>query len=213
MIVLIMGPQGCGKGTQAKLLQQETNLTHVSFGDVFRSEIQKHSSRSKKIRRYTEKGKLVPEKINDEILKEVFEQHPENIILDGYPRDEYQLSMLQSQVDVDAVLYIDISEEESVKRLSRRRICTATNEIFIENKISEEDRKKCKEQGGRIIQREDDKPQAIKKRLAIFFDQTKPLIHAMKKENIPILRIDGEQEIDAVHKEIIEALQKYVLTN
>lgn len=202
-----MGPQGCGKGTQAELLHEKMNLKHVSIGDVLRDEVKKHTKRGEEVEKYMKKGKLIPENINDELIKEILKENPDNVILDGYPRDKHQLHRLQELTRINAVIYIDISDEESVKRLSRRRICTATNEIFIEGKISDEDKKRCEEQGGKIIQREDDKPEAIKKRLKIFHKQTKPLVEDMKKSDIKIIHVDGEKNIESVNKDIIKRLK------
>lgn len=202
-----MGPQGCGKGTQAELLHEKTNLTHVSIGDVLRSEVNKDSSLGNKVKKYVKQGTLIPEEINDELIKKILKENPKNLLLDGYPRDKHQLERLQELTKVSAVVYVDTSDEESVNRLSKRRICTATNEIFTKSKISEEDKQSCQEKGGKIIQREDDKPKAIKKRLKIFHKQTKPLVEDMKESGIKIIHVDGEQSIKEVNKEILEKLR------
>ena len=208
MILVIMGPQASGKGTQAELLEEEYDFTHVSVGDVLRREAEKDTERANTIEEYMERGDLIPEDLNDEIIEEIIQKHEDKIILDGYPRDHHQIEHLFDLVDVAAVLYIHISDEEAVDRISQRRICTATQETYIADEITEEDRKRCREAGGEIVHRDDDKPEAVKHRLEIFHEETQPLLEEFEERGVPLLKIDGEQSIEDVHDEIVEKMKQ-----
>lgn len=198
-----MGPQGSGKGTQAELLQKEFGVEHVSIGDVLRKEVASGSETGKIVQSYMHEGKLIPLHINNELVKRELDRN-KNIILDGYPRNKEQAEYLVSVTKIEAVIIINISEEESIKRLSKRLICTADNEIYIEDKITDEEIKHCESLGGKIIKRDDDQPEAIKKRLQIYHDYTHPLITFFKEKQIPVIEINGEKPVKELFEEIKE---------
>lgn len=208
MTYVIMGPQGSGKGTQAELLEKEFGVEHVSVGDVLRKEVASGSETGKIVQSYMHEGKLIPLHLNNELVKRELDRN-KNIILDGYPRNKEQAEYLVSVTKVEAIIIINISEEESVKRLSKRLICTANNEIFVEDKITDEDKKNCESLGGEIIKRDDDQPEAIKKRLQIYHDYTHPLIEFFKEKGIPIVEMDGEKSVQELFEQLKEKTKHF----
>jgi adenylate kinase len=207
MTYIILGPQGSGKGTQAKLLAKEFNLEHISIGDILRKEVASGSKLGKIIESYMCAGKLIPFDINNQLVKSAIEGR-DNIIVDGYPRTREQAKFLFSNFKISGLIVIDISEAESINRISKRLICTANNKILIEGSISEDDIRECEALGGKIIKRGDDKPLAIRKRLEIYHKETEPLIDLFKENNIPIIRVNGEIPIDDLFSVLKEKFKK-----
>ncbi len=204
-----MGPQGSGKGTQAETISKKYGLEHVSIGDLLRAEVASGSETGKIVEKYMREGALIPMHINNAIVKKVLEKN-KKILLDGYPRNREQAEFITENTNPKCIIVINISEEESITRLSKRLICTATKKIFIEDKITQEDIQECEKQGGKLIKRDDDKPDAIKKRLDIYNTETKPVIEIFKEQNIPIINIDGEKSIQEINDEITEKLKPYI---
>ena len=201
MTYIIMGPQGSGKGTQAKLLAKEYGLEHVSIGDVLRREVALGTENGKIIERYMNEGKLIPFHINNSVVRKEIERN-NDIIIDGYPRNRAQAEYLLSFAKIKGIIVINISEEESLRRLSKRLICTANNKIFIEDKISDEDKQECASLGGEIVKRDDDRPEAITKRLQIYHEDTIPVIDFLKEKDVPVIEINGEQPVQELFHEI-----------
>lgn len=206
MTFIIMGPQGSGKGTQAKLIAQEFGIEHVSIGDVLRKEVARKTDIGREIHSYMLEGKLIPLEINNEVVRRVIEGR-DDIIIDGYPRNKEQANFLFSHFRILGLIVLDIGEGESVKRLSKRLICSANNKNFIEGEVTEKDIDECRALGGEIIKREDDEPEAIKKRLEIYHKQTEPLINLFKEHNVPVVRINGEMPVDELFAQIKEKVK------
>ncbi|PIN81358.1 adenylate kinase [Candidatus Woesearchaeota archaeon CG10_big_fil_rev_8_21_14_0_10_32_9] len=209
MIGLIIGPQGSGKGTQAELICKDFGFLHTSMGDLLRAETKKNNAKGNLIKDLQKKGELVPTKITNDLAEEVLKKE-KNVLLDGYPRSEDQAEYLLSLHKIDFAIVIEISEDETIKRLEKRRMCTATNKILISDKITEQDISECKKLGGEIIQREDDKPKAILERLNIYHKETKPLLKKYISQNVKIIKINGEQEVSKVYSEIKKELEKII---
>ena len=201
MTYIIMGPQGSGKGTQAKLLAQQYGLKHISMGDVLRKEIALGSDIGKVIEGYMNKGELIPMHINNALAKKLLDEN-KNVLLDGYPRNVEQAEFLFSLTKIKCVVVINISQEESVRRLCKRVICSANNKIFIEDKITDEEKQECARLGGAIVKRDDDKPEAICKRLQIYRELTWPVVEFLKQKNVPIVEVDGEKPVEGLFEEI-----------
>ncbi|RJQ18110.1 nucleoside monophosphate kinase [Candidatus Woesearchaeota archaeon] len=208
MNVIIFGVQGSGKGTQAEKLVQEYHLTHISPGELFREEIKKGTALGKKLKPYLDKGILVPKDINFAAIQQALKKiNFQNFILDGFPRTEEQAIFLDTIATIDLVLEIHISDKEAMKRISSRRVCSKCGAGY--NTISIKPKKAgiCDQCKGSLIVRDDDKPAAVAKRLQIYHTATEPLKDFYRKKGV-LLKINGEQPIEKVFREIQAKLKK-----
>lgn len=203
MNIVILGPQGSGKGTQAKMLAHEMGLFHMESGKMLRE----FAKTDKRIRDMLNKGILVP----DEETLGLVEKHLtenndgfENIIFDGYPRTLNQYALLKSWIEskgksLDIIVYLKISDEEGIKRLSSRRTCESCGEVY--NLVTNPPPSEMCNCGGILIQRDDDMPETIKDRLQTFRKMTSPILELAKKDGL-LIEVDGERPIDVIYKEI-----------
>ncbi|MFA6073110.1 MAG: nucleoside monophosphate kinase [Candidatus Woesearchaeota archaeon] len=211
MIIVITGPQGSGKGAQAKILEKEFGFKHMSTGDLLREEVKAGTPDGKEAEDYMKKGLFTPFDLNNRILKTGLEQNKgKTIILDGYPRYMAQAEYLMSITDIKCMILLKVRDEVSIERMINRRMCTANNKIYIANQITPEDINECKNLGGEIIHRPDDQPEAIKKRLLDYHNETIPVVDYFKKKGIPVLEINGEESIEDVDKEIQSKLKSLI---
>ncbi len=206
--LIILGPQGSGKGTQAELLAQKFDLAVLGTGAMFREIAKTQSELGKKINQIMNvEGRLVDSELTSEIVKDRIERIPkgQGIILDGFPRTMRQYELFREfwprlgRGDYH-ILCIELSEAEAVKRLATRFVCEKCGEIYIGN-----DSGACKVCGRRLIQRPDDSAEAVRMRLRMFNEQTLPMIKEMEKE-ARVIRIDGSPSIEEVHREILKKL-------
>ncbi|HLF54992.1 MAG TPA: adenylate kinase [Candidatus Nanoarchaeia archaeon] len=206
MNIVLLGPQGSGKGTQAQLLAEKYGLTHISTGDLIREGVQKKDPVAMKIKEHLDKGKLAPDKY---VIKLVKQNLSEQNAIDGFPRTLQQAEALDEIIQLDLVIEIKIPDDESVKRLSARRQCKQCRAIF---GTEAPPRKKdvCNRCGGELFQREDDKPEAIKKRLEIYHEETEPLLEYYKPRKI-VHSVDGTKSIEDVFKQICDVIEKTAL--
>lgn len=207
MNIMLVGPQACGKGTQASKLSEKLGLKHFSTGDAFRAEVKSGSELGKKLKETMDAGQLVSNDMVNDVIKNAIEQYKEQgMIFDGYPRTIEQADFLLEQTDLDAVVEIDLSEEESIARISSRYVCPECGKGY--NSISQAPQKEgvCDVDGVALIQRDDDKPEAVKKRLADYHTQTEPIIKHYAKKGITVYKIDGKQSIEEVFDAIVKAL-------
>lgn len=209
MHIILFGPPGVGKGTQAKMLSEKYNLMHISTGDILRAEIAKSSELGKKAREIIEAGKLVPDEIMIEIIKNVVSSTKNGFILDGFPRTIVQAESLDKlfndlKIKIDIVLYIDVDEKEIIRRLENRLSCSVCGKIFniMIDKIED---MKCTNCGGKLTRREDDNPEVIIKRMKIYKDSTEPVKEYYKKKNL-LSFIDGSGSIEEVFESIVNKL-------
>lgn len=200
---VIMGPQGSGKGTQAKLLKKEFDLTHFSVGDIFRWHVQAHTKLAARIKRLIDAGQLVPDEIVEEIILRRLSEHDWNygFVLDGFPRNVNQAMFFLERYDIDAVIYIDLPEEVTIERALARRICSGCkldyNLIF--HRPEAEDT--CDVCGGRLVSRVDDNEQALRKRLDDFASKTLPALDLFETKEL-VIHVDGTRGREAVFGEI-----------
>jgi len=201
MKLVFVGPQGSGKGTQAKRIATKLGLCHISTGDLLREVV---GDLKVEVDRFMKEGKLVPDELIIRILKKKLESEEckKGFILDGFPRNLAQAEELEKIVDIDKVIEISISDEESVKRISGRRNCVKCGAIY---NINTSPRPKvegvCDECGGKLFQRKDDNEEALKKRLRVYHEETESIL-----KMYTFMRIDGEQSIEKVESDIIEGL-------
>ncbi|MFT4311072.1 MAG: adenylate kinase family protein [Candidatus Woesearchaeota archaeon] len=198
MIITILGPQGSGKGTQADKLAEEFDMTHVSMGDVLRDEVHKHGKLAGIIRECMNEGKLIPDEINNKIVSKVIEKYERNLILDGYPRNLDQAKYIANFSKPDILIFLTISDDVAVKRISRRLVCTGNHKVYTEGQVTPQDIKECEESGGKIVRREDDNPKNVLSRLKVYHEETVPAIEHLKNQGCKVIEIDAEADIDRV---------------
>ena len=206
MKIILLGPPGAGKGTISDVLINEFNLYHLSIGEIFREQVAKKTILGKDIKKYIEKGKLVPSNIATEIVKLDLGRR-RKYILDGFPRDLNQADSI-NQLKVQLVLYLDVSLKQVVERLSGRRVCSKCRESFHIKYIKPKISGKCDHCSGKLIRRKDDSPSSIKKRFEVYLNETTPLINYYKNKNI-LKTIDASQQPNKVKKDTIKLVRKY----
>jgi len=208
MNIILFGPQGSGKGTQAEAIVKKYNLYNLSMGEELRKEIKNKTAIGKKVEKIMDKGDLVPSTITNGIALKVYNKNKNGIIFDGYPRSEDQMIFAKKNFKIDAAFELDLSEKESVRRIASRRICPKCgrnyNTIYLKPKVAGY----CDDDKTRLIQRDDDTPKAIKDRLEIYHSQTEPLKKEYSKLGI-LHVISGEQPIPKVTSEILKILKNH----
>lgn len=209
MKLIFLGPPGSGKGTQAKILSKEINIPQISTGDLFRENIKNQTELGIKAKEIMDKGYLVPDEITNAMARERLEKDDckNGYILDGYPRTIPQAEFLDSVQIIDKVINFELSEEEVVKRISGRRTCSKCGEMF--HLIFKKPQKEniCDVCGSDLIQRPDDQPESVLKRLEVYKKQTEPLIEYFTKQD-KIINISAFPEIDVIAKNVLEVLRK-----
>jgi len=201
MRLLFIGPQGSGKGTQAKIIAEKLNLCHISTGDLLR---EAEGELRKKIDSYIIGGNLVPDELIIKLLKERIERDDceKGFILDGFPRKMSQAEALDKISEIDKVIEIFISDDESVKRISGRRNCKKCGAIYNVNTSPQpKEQEKCDKCGEELFQRADDNEDALRKRLEVYHSETEPIL-----DHYDSIKINGEQEIEKVSADILEEL-------
>jgi adenylate kinase len=210
MIVVFLGPPGAGKGTQAKLISQELKLRHVSTGDMLRSAVEKQTPLGLKAKEYMDRGDLVP----DELVIAMVEQEvlqAENLVLDGFPRTLNQAKALESMLSkhgkgVDKVFLFEIGDDYIVERLSGRRTCPKCGAVYHMKFNPPKEDELCDVCGVKLIQREDDREEVVRKRLEVYRKQTAELIDFYEKED-KLIRLDALKSIEELYEEIKKALK------
>ena len=210
MNILLLGPPGAGKGTQAKVLSKSLNIPIISMGDMLREIIKHDEELKEKVFPYMSSGKLVPDEIVGEILKKrVLKKDCENgFILDGYPRNKEQAKLLEMlNIKIDNVVEISVGDEEILKRLTNRRVCEKCGETFNVNFNKPKVEGVCDYCKGALVLRPDDEEETIKKRLKVFREQTKPL-EEFYSERKKFFVVDGEKEADWVQQQLLKIVKE-----
>jgi len=212
MQMILLGPPGAGKGTQAETLVQKLAIPHISTGDMFRKAIKEGTALGTKAKEYMDQGKLVPDEVTIGIVKERINQEDckQGFLLDGFPRTVFQAEALDAilkemKIMLDAVLNIEVPKEKLIGRLTGRRVCKACGATFhlIFNPPAEEG--KCDKCGEVLFQRADDSEETVVNRLNVYEKQTAPLIDYYGTKGI-LKTIDGDQPIDQVLVDIGRSL-------
>ncbi len=204
---IIMGVQGCGKGTQAKLLAKDYKLVHISVGDIFRWHIQSHTKLAARIARLTAAGELVPDDIVEEIIRGRLDQHDWNFgfILDGFPRNRRQAEFFLESYDIDAVIHIDVADEVVMARVMNRRLCGKCGldyNLIFHRPVSPD---VCDVCGGSLIARADDNQEAVASRLHDYHAKTAPILDLFSRKEL-VVTVDGTLPPEAVQVEIRKKL-------
>jgi len=212
--LLIMGPPGAGKGTQAAEIVKELKVPHISTGDMLREAVKKGTEMGKKAKEYMDKGQLVPDEVIIGVVKERLAQ-PDckaGFLLDGFPRTLPQAEALDQTlkemgIKLDNVINIRVPRERIVDRITGRRVCRSCGDTYhIVNKPPKEN-DKCDKCGGELYQRSDDTAETVNKRLDVYEAQTQPLLDYYGKQGI-VVDINGDQPINRVLEDILSALKK-----
>jgi len=204
--LIIFGPPGAGKGTYTSRLATLLKIAGIATGDIFREEITRNTTLGKKVAPFVNKGILVPDDIVISVVERRIEElnSEEGFILDGYPRTIQQAQALDEMAKIDAVIRLVVPGWIIIERLSNRRICSKCGAIYNLRHLKPKIEGVCDKCRGQLYQREDDKPEVIKKRLKVYERQTQPLIEYYKRET-PILEVENK-EIDAPPEITVEKI-------
>ena len=200
---VIMGIQGSGKGTQAQLLAAELDLVHISVGDMFRWNVEQHTKLGAQVRRIMAAGELVDDGLVESIVRQRLQDHDWNygFIIDGFPRNVRQAEFFLESYDIDAVILLELADEEVAARVLSRRICATCGLDYNVVGRRPEESEVCATCGGQLVMREDDNPEALAARLRDYHAKTKPIIELFERKEC-VLRIDGKQAIPVIQEEI-----------
>jgi adenylate kinase len=204
MNLVLLGPPGAGKGTQAERLGEEFKLPHVASGDLFRENLKNKTELGLLASRYMTKGELVPDDVTIAMIRDRLERpdYENGVILDGFPRTLAQAEGLKEILagmgrTLDGVLYIAVPDEELVSRLSGRRICRRCQTPYHIQFNPPQKHGVCGTCGGELYQREDDKPETVRARLKVYHQQTAPLIDFYRQFGL-LTEVDGSGDIENV---------------
>jgi adenylate kinase len=206
--LILFGPPGAGKGTQAERLQTDFQLPFISTGDMLRTNVKEGTELGQQARAFMDAGELVPDELIVAMAGERL-QHPDaqdGFILDGFPRTIEQAKALDKQLSdlgrrVTAALLIDVPDDELVRRLSGRRVCTKAGHNYHTEFDPPKHEDVCDQDGSRLIQRDDDQPDVIRNRLRVYHDQTEPLVAYYDDQGL-MRRVDGTRDPTDVHDHI-----------
>jgi adenylate kinase len=212
--IVLLGPPGVGKGTQAKIVAERAGLPHISSGDLFRENIKNKTELGQLAQSYMNKGELVPDDITISMIRERLAR-PDCVngaLLDGFPRTPVQAEALEKLLvlfsgKVNCVPYITASEEILVSRLSGRWTCRAQGHVFHEKFNPPKQPGSCDFDGSELYQRDDDKSDTVKKRIQVYLEQTAPLI-AYYRQQAVLFEIDGAQPIEQVTAALLAVVAK-----
>ncbi len=207
--LILLGPPGAGKGTQAERLREDFGLPHISTGDMLRAQVVAGSELGLQAQRYMDAGELVPDEvIVGMIVQRVSDTDAgDGFLLDGFPRNEIQADALAEALGglerkLTAVLAIEVSDQEVVRRLAGRRVCVKNpGHIYHVELDPPKHEGICDQDGSRLIQRDDDREETIRRRLEVYHRQTKPLIDYYARAGL-LRRLDGSRSADEVHARV-----------
>jgi len=214
MRIILLGPPGAGKGTQAKMMERDFGIPQLSTGDIIRLAIQNQTEWGRKAEEFVKAGKLVPDEVVIGIVKEKLsgKDLANGFILDGFPRTLPQAEALEEMlrelgIQIDAVLYFQMDSDEIVRRLSARRICEKCQTPY--NLLSKPPKNDeiCDQCGGKVIQRPDDRPEVVRERLRVYEEQTSPLVEFYSRKGL-LRVIPSNGSIEEVYERVKEVLKR-----
>lgn len=212
MNLIIFGPQGSGKGTQADKLAEKFNLSHIETGQIFRDIAREDSASGEMIRKLIREGEVVPDDVTVEILRHHVKQisDKQGLILDSAPRTLGQIELVEKMMaeygrKINKAIYISLPYKQSVARITKRYLCTACAKPLVLGRDVETSSDNCPTCGGLITQRADDTIEGITKRLDIFYAITVPVIEEYRKKGI-LIEVDGNQSVEEVFGDIVKQL-------
>ncbi|MFQ5879812.1 MAG: adenylate kinase [Dehalococcoidia bacterium] len=212
MYVILFGAPGSGKGTQASRIAQKVGLAHIATGDIFRQAVQRGTELGKLAQSYMDKGQLVPDDVTIRMLIERLDGlgGASGYMLDGFPRTLAQARALDEalarrEVAVDKILYIKVSNEELLRRLSGRWTCRQCGAVYHQIYQPPQEPGRCDRCGGQLYQRDDDQPATAHQRLGVYFQQTAPVLEYYRQQG-KLVEVDGEPAIEDVGRSLLAAL-------
>ena len=205
MNLILLGAPGAGKGTQAVRIAEKYGIPHISTGDIFRKNIKEQTPIGVTAKSYIDKGQLVPDEVTVEIVRlRLLEDDAKNgYLLDGFPRTLAQAEALDKIANIDTVINIDVDLDALSDRLTGRRVCSKCGESYHVSTKKDDDCDKC---GGKLMHRDDDKPETVANRLTVYTASTAPLIDYYSKQG-KLVSVNGMNKIEEVFAEITEALK------
>ena len=212
MKIIMLGAAGAGKGTQAKKIAEKYQIPHISTGDIFRSNIKEGTELGMKAKAYMDQGGLVPDELTIGMLMDRIQKDDckNGYVLDGFPRTIPQAESLTNALNernqkIDYAVNVDVPDENIVNRMSGRRACLSCGATYhIVYKPSKVEGI-CDVCGDKLVLRDDDKPETVKKRLSVYHDQTQPLIDYYKEAGV-LANVDGTQDMEKVFSDIVAVL-------
>ncbi len=212
MRLIMLGLPAAGKGTQAKLLEERFGVPHISTGEMFREAIKSGNDVGCEAKKYIDRGELVPDDLAIEIVKRrlLMADCRDGYILDGFPRTVPQAKALDRVIGeigkpIDAVINIQISDDEAIRRIAQRRVCAQCGATYSGDQLKSGEPPRCNICGGPLVQRDDDNEETARNRLKVYLQQTHPLVDYYAEQGI-LLTVNGEQEIEAVFEECVKGL-------
>jgi adenylate kinase len=211
LLIVFLGAPGAGKGTQAKTLAAEKNLTHLATGDLLRAEVAAGSELGLAAKAFMDRGDLVPDDVMIGMIQGRLESpRSDGILLDGFPRTVAQAQALDdalsaADTSVDRSIYFEVSEDELVRRLAGRSTCPDCQRAYHDTFNPPQNADKCDDCDEGLIRREDDKPEAVRNRLKVYETQTTPVLDHYRNAG-KLVQVDGEQSIDAVQSDLAAAV-------
>ena len=212
MKIIMLGAPGAGKGTQAKQIADKYSIPHISTGDIFRANLKAGTDLGKKAKEYMDQGLLVPDELTcDLVMDRIGQEDCKNgFVLDGFPRTIPQAEALDAALakineKMDYAIDVDVPDENIINRMSGRRACLNCGATYHIVSIPTKVEGICDRCGNKVVLRDDDQPETVKKRLDVYHEQTQPLIDYYKKQNI-LKTVDGTQPMEKVFDAIVEIL-------
>jgi adenylate kinase len=209
--LVLFGPPGSGKGTQAPFLTERYGIAQVSPGETLREDAREHTELGKVAQTYMEKGELVPDDVIITLIRErvSWPDAAAGFVLDGCPRTLPQAEALDRMLvaqdaPLDRVLYLKVSQEVLEKRLGGRWTCPHCGRVYSEV-VPEKARGICDDDGVELIQRDDDQPEAVKRRIQVYIDKTMPVLEYYRRKGL-VLELNGDQSVEEIRDEIMRAL-------
>lgn len=212
MKIIMLGAPGAGKGTQAIMIAEKYGIPHVSTGDIFRANIKNNTPLGQEAKTYMDKGALVPDELTVKILLDrVAKDDCKNgYVLDGFPRTIVQADVLKEALtelndSIDFAINVDVPDENIVKRMGGRRACVKCGATYHIEHVPAKTEGICDNCGEKLVLRDDDQPETVKKRLAVYHEQTQPLIDYYNKEGV-LKNVDGTKDMNDVFADIVSIL-------
>jgi adenylate kinase len=210
--IVLLGPPGAGKGTQAQIISEKLGLAHISSGDIFRENLKNQTELGKMAKGYMDRGELVPDDVTIAMIRDRLAR-PDcsaGALLDGFPRTVAQAEALEKMLadfngGVGAVPYISVPAEVLIERLTGRWTCRAGGHIFHEKYNPPKEAGRCDIDGSDLYQREDDKAETVTRRIRVYLEQTQPLIEYYRQRGV-LQEVDGTQPIEKVAEDLLEGL-------